>query len=55
MNVTSPSTHHTTQASSHTLPIKRSTDTPTVESGTPAATTPQSNPAHLGNHVDTTA
>ncbi|MCG7403789.1 MULTISPECIES: hypothetical protein [Caballeronia] len=55
MNVTSPATQHTTQATSHTLPIKRGTETPTVETGTPAAKTPASNPAHLGNHVDTTA
>jgi hypothetical protein len=55
MNVTGPSTQHTTQAASHTVPIKRSTDTPTVETGTPNAKTTPVNPAHLGNHVDTTA
>ncbi|WP_321798166.1 hypothetical protein [Caballeronia sp. J97] len=55
MNVTGPSTPHTTQAASHALPIKRATDTPTIETGTPETKTPASNPAHLGNHVDTTA
>ncbi|SAL76666.1 hypothetical protein AWB74_05034 [Caballeronia arvi] len=57
MNVTGPSTSHATQASSHTLPIKRGADNPAAETATPNAntkTTP-SNPAHLGNRVDTTA
>jgi hypothetical protein len=55
MNVTNPSTQHTTQALSHTLPIKRGTETPTVETGTPNAKTTPVNPAHLGNHIDTSA
>jgi hypothetical protein len=57
MNVTSPINSHATQASSHTLPIKRggaeSSPVDTVTPNTkPAA---PGNPAHLGNHVDTTA
>ncbi|SPB17139.1 hypothetical protein NOV72_04343 [Caballeronia novacaledonica] len=55
MNVTGPSTQHTTQAASHTLPIKRSTDTPALETVTPNEKPAPGNPAHLGNHVDTTA
>jgi hypothetical protein len=55
MNVTGPSTQHTTQTSSHTLPIKRGGDNPTVDTATPNAKMTPSNPAHLGNHVDTTA
>ncbi|BBU31449.1 hypothetical protein BTHE68_51830 [Burkholderia sp. THE68] len=55
MNVTGPSTSHATQTASHTLPIKRSTDTPTIETGNANAKTAPVNPAHLGNHVDTTA
>ena len=55
MNVTGPSTQHTTQTSSHTLPIKQGGDNPTVDTATPKAKTTPSNPAHLGNHVDTTA
>jgi hypothetical protein len=52
MNVNSPITQHTAQTASHALPIKRAADTPTVDTGTSAAKTPASNPAHL---VDTTA
>lgn len=56
MNVTGPIPSHATQASSHALPIRRSADTPAVETANPnAKTTPPGNPAHLGNHVDTTA
>ncbi|SAK65613.1 hypothetical protein AWB82_03602 [Caballeronia glebae] len=55
MNVSSPTTQHTAQTVPHTLPIKHAADTPTVDTGTPAAKTSPSNPAHLGNHVDTTA
>ncbi|SAK60866.1 hypothetical protein AWB77_02083 [Caballeronia fortuita] len=55
MNVTGPSTQHTTQALPHAQSIKRATDTPALPTGTPDLKTPSSNPAHLGSHVDTTA
>ena len=55
MNVTGTTAPHTTQASSHTLPIRRNADVPTVETGNANAKATPSNPAHLGNHVDTTA
>ncbi|SAK89951.1 hypothetical protein AWB79_06497 [Caballeronia hypogeia] len=56
MNVTSPTTSQTTQSTSHTLPIRRnSADIPTVETGTANTKTAPSNPAHLGNRIDTTA
>ena len=55
MNVTSPINSQATHTTSHTLPVKPGTATPAVDNGTQSTKTPQSNPAHLGNHIDTTA
>jgi hypothetical protein len=56
MNVTGPSPSHAMQTSSHTLPIKHGTDNPAAETAAPTnPKTAPSNPAHLGNRVDTTA
>jgi hypothetical protein len=57
MNVTSPSSTHSTQSTAQTLPIKRSTDTNNTSGASKATSTPtpSSNPPYLGNSIDTKA
>ncbi|MDR5759584.1 hypothetical protein [Caballeronia sp. LZ035] len=56
MNVNSPLNSHAVPQTANTLPIRRNTEVPAAESiPSPTTKTPVNNPAHLGNHVDTTA